>query len=402
MGSRKRGTLPKPRLHKRGHHRLRIDGREFVLGKPGSRQAIERYNAILAAWVEFGEALPEGFTLDPKPQGTIPKPKNEPDDVLTIADLLAVTMAEVGGGKTKTELRSNSRWYRLRKVAAVLEPYAAMPAVEFGPRLLGQIVKTMAQTPMKATRNGEQVTPTETYIREIVTAIKRLFEEAIAREEIPAERLVALNTLTKLPLEGARQSEPVQPVEQDIVEATCAVLPPVAGDLFRFIMFTGCRPSEATAITPAMVDRSQEPWVWQPKNHKTKHKGKCRTIGIGPQARQILKRWISGKGDNDLIFTRSQINRAVTANMVSFSLCKSDREQFNKNDLAKLLHRAIKAAGVPHWTPYQLRHRGLTVIRQEGGRDAAQAQAGHSDGSMTERYARPTLGDAAEIIERVG
>ena len=162
---------------------------------------------------------------------------------------------------------------------------------------------------------------------------------------------MALNTLTKLPLEGARQSEPVQPVEQDIVEATCAVLPPVAGDLFRFIMFTGCRPSEATAITPAMVDRSQEPWVWQPKNHKTKHKGKCRTIGIGPQARQILKRWISGKGDNDLIFTRSQINRAVTANMVSFSLCKSDREQFNKNDLAKLLHRAIKAAGVPHWTP---------------------------------------------------
>lgn len=99
MGTRKRGTLPKPRLHKRGHHRLRIDGREFVLGKPGSRQAIERYNAILAAWVEFGEALPEGFTLEPKTQGKIPKPKNEPDDVLTIADLLAVTMAEVGGGE---------------------------------------------------------------------------------------------------------------------------------------------------------------------------------------------------------------------------------------------------------------------------------------------------------------
>ena len=37
-----------------------------------------------------------------------------------------------------------------------------------------------------------------------------------------------------------------------------------------------------------------------------------------------------------------------------------------------------------------------------GGRDAAQAQAGHADGSMTERYARPTLGDAAEIIEKIG
>ena len=30
MGIRKRGTLPKPRSHKRGHHRLRIDGRELI------------------------------------------------------------------------------------------------------------------------------------------------------------------------------------------------------------------------------------------------------------------------------------------------------------------------------------------------------------------------------------
>ncbi|MGI9460216.1 MAG: tyrosine-type recombinase/integrase [Pirellulales bacterium] len=356
----------------------------------------------MAAWGANNGNLPEGFRLELKAAETIPQPINEPTGVLTVADLLAFTIAEVGAGKTKKQLRNNSRWFRLRKVAAVLEPYAAMPAVEFGPRLLGQVAKTMAQTPMQRTRHGEHVPPTETYIREIVTAIKRIFEEAIAREDLPADRLVALNSLTKLPLEGARQSEPVQPVEQDIVEATCAVLPPVAGDLFRFIMFTGCRPSEATAITPAMVDMSQEPWVWQPKNHKTKHKGKGRTIGIGPQARQILKRWISGKGANDLIFTRSQINRAVTENMISFAMCKSDREQFDKNDLAKMLHRAIKAAGVPHWTPYQLRHRGLTVIRQEGGRDAAQAQAGHSNGDMTERYARPTLGDAAEIIERVG
>jgi hypothetical protein len=41
---------------------------------------------------------------------------------VTIADLLAVTLAEVGAGKTKQQLRTNSRWWRLRKIAAVLEP----------------------------------------------------------------------------------------------------------------------------------------------------------------------------------------------------------------------------------------------------------------------------------------
>ena len=66
MGSRKRGTLPKPWLDKRGHQRLRIGGREFVLSKPGIREATERYNARLAAWVENGETSPEGFTLEPK------------------------------------------------------------------------------------------------------------------------------------------------------------------------------------------------------------------------------------------------------------------------------------------------------------------------------------------------
>ncbi|MEC8737904.1 MAG: hypothetical protein VXX91_06715 [Planctomycetota bacterium] len=52
MCARRIGTLPKPRLHKRGYQRIRVGGRDFTLGKPGSQQADERYKAILAAWAE--------------------------------------------------------------------------------------------------------------------------------------------------------------------------------------------------------------------------------------------------------------------------------------------------------------------------------------------------------------
>ena len=310
-----------------------------------------------------------------------------------MADLLCAAFVDVE--------EKSWRWYLLRRVAVCLEPYANLPAIEFGPRLLGQVAKTMATTPMQATRGGESVPPTKKYVREVIAEIKRIFSDAVAREELPPERLVALDSLKKLPIDNARDSQQRDAVLPDIVEDTCAVLPPVFADLIRFIMLTGCRPAEATGLTPAMLDTKPTTWVARPHQHKNKHRGHDRQFGIGPIARAILKPWLAGKAENDLIFSRSQLNRATTADMIQCST-KTNREQFNKNDLKRLLNRAIKVSGSPHWCPYQLRHRGLTEIRQAGGRDAAQAQAGHSDGSMTERYAKPTLGDAAEIIERVG
>ena len=68
MGCRKQGMLPEPRLHKRGYLRLRVNGQEFVLGQPGSRQADERHKAILAAWGAGGSRLPDDFKIESNPK----------------------------------------------------------------------------------------------------------------------------------------------------------------------------------------------------------------------------------------------------------------------------------------------------------------------------------------------
>ena len=68
MCARTAGTLPKPRLHKRGYQRIRVDGRDFTLGKPGTRQADERYKAILAVWAEGGGNLPDDFKFEKNPK----------------------------------------------------------------------------------------------------------------------------------------------------------------------------------------------------------------------------------------------------------------------------------------------------------------------------------------------
>ena len=401
MGRRSSKAFPEPQLHRaKGLLRLRVDGREFWLGKPGTRQADERRAAILAAWGANGGSLPADFNLNTtKPKKVVPKVAKQITNVITVGDLLEITLSEVGGGKTPEQLRNVARWWILRKVADVLQPYFTTPAAEFGPRLLGDAIRLMANTPMK---NGRGL-PTKKYCREVAAEIRRIFAEAVAREQVPPERLVALNALKKLPTENARDSVERDPVGIEIVEDTCAVLPPVVADLLRFILLTGCRPSEATSATPAVIDTTVTPWVLRPKTHKTKKKGHDRIIQIGPQARAIITRWQSGKQSDELIFSRDDLERATTSNMITLHRLKSDRQEFSRDDFKRYLKRAIAKQGVPHWSPYQLRHTGLTAIREIGGRDAAQAQAGHTDGAITERYTRKTLENAAsEIVEKIG
>ena len=142
--------MPKPRIHKRGYQRIRIGNRDFALGKPGNRQADERYKTILAAWAEGGGRLPDDFQLESEPAKTKSfKPKQHIPvlNQICVADLLCTAFADVE--------EKSWHWYLLRRVAVCLKPYANLPAVEIRPRLLGQVAKTIVIAPMQATRNGE-------------------------------------------------------------------------------------------------------------------------------------------------------------------------------------------------------------------------------------------------------
>ena len=92
------GMLPKPRLYKRGYQRIRVGGRDFTLGKPGSQEADERYKAVLLAWAEGSGNVPDDFKFDPKPkkQKTLKTTKHVPDpDQICVADLLCAAFVNV-------------------------------------------------------------------------------------------------------------------------------------------------------------------------------------------------------------------------------------------------------------------------------------------------------------------
>ena len=97
-----------------------------------------------------GGRLPDDFQLESEPAKTKSfKPKQHIPDLnpICVADLLCTAFVDVE--------EKSWRWYLLRRVAVCLEPYANLPAVEIGPRLLGQVAKTIVIAPMQATRNGE-------------------------------------------------------------------------------------------------------------------------------------------------------------------------------------------------------------------------------------------------------
>ncbi|MEB3209583.1 MAG: tyrosine-type recombinase/integrase, partial [Synechococcus sp.] len=181
----------------------------------------------------------------------------------------------------------------------------------------------------------------------------------------------------------------------------CAALPAVVADLCRFIRLTGCRPGEASRATRQEFDVSAVPWVWRPSRHKTEHHGKSRVIACGPRARAILERWWAGKEPGATVFGKSDLRREA-ANVISIRPAAPADDVFTADDLRQRVERAAARVGVPHWCPYQLRHAGLTAMRQTGGLDAAQAQAGHSDPRITERYAAPDVARQAAAVEAAG
>ena len=391
MGRRKKGVPPTPTVHKKsGQARVRVGKRTIWLGTAGSQQAAENYKEFLGAWGANGSSIPDDFRL--KGSRAIPEVDAPERTVLKVGDLMFNALSSVGAGRTPKELRKQSRWWRLRAVATALEPFSGMPAIEFGPKILNEVA-TQLSTEKKRTKK---------YVREIVSEIRRIFSDAVAREELPAERLVALQALKLRDIKGTK-SKRRQPVPQEDIEATCDQLPPVVADLIRFIALTGCRPSEAMRATQEQFDTTQPTWVWDIPEHKTDEHDIERIVAIGPRCRKILQRWWSGKKPDEFVFSRGDLKRSITRYSVRMRKLKTDGEQFTQEDLRQRVIRAAKKAGVSHWTPYRLRHTGLTEARKHGGLDAAQSRGGQVDSQTVEKhYAAPDISKQVDFAERYG
>src|SRR5262245_41669038 len=166
--------------------------------------------------------------------------------------------------------------------ALVIPLYRSVPAREFGPLAL----KTVRQKMIDADWSRKLV-------NQRVGRIKRVFKWAASEQLVPVTTHMALATVAGLQAgrTTAAELDPVEPISDEVVDATLPHLNRFGGGMRELQRDTGMRPGEVCAIRWCDINMTGEVWFYRPTQHKTRHRGKSRVIALGPKAQAVLKQF---------------------------------------------------------------------------------------------------------------
>jgi hypothetical protein len=167
------------------------------------------------------------------------------------------------------------------------------PATEFGPKRLKALREYMlAAREEKDPKTGQVVKRAgwcRTYTNRQVKRVQLMFRWAASKEMVPASVPAALGTVAGLRRGAARESEPVEPVADELVDATLPHLPPPVKAMVQLQRLTGARGGELFPLRTCDIDMTGDVWKYRPEHHKTAHHDHDRVIFFGPQAQEVLR-----------------------------------------------------------------------------------------------------------------
>lgn len=370
--SRSRSAQPAYQFHISGQARVRLGGKDFYLGKHGAPESYARYYSLLAEYNANGKETP----------GELPVPNAETHQSES-AILVKHIVADYRHNVLPDYEHDAGRHNRLDNLCKLIEArHGDEPANEFGPRKLDGLRQVLLTKGMG--KNGRPNRRQQ--VNEITRYAIAIFERGVAQELIGPDRIVALESLKPLKQGNGEENQAREKVPIEVIAATLPRLSPTMNAMVRLQLATAMRPSEIHRMTPAMIDRSGSVWFYRPTKHKTASKGKTKAVPILEDALHSLAPYLFGDAD-ELCFLTSK------------------GTPWTKDSYRREITKAAKRAGVPHWTPYQIRHLTLQAVRDAQGPEASQALAGHSRISTTERYAQASEAksiEAARVAPRIG
>jgi integrase len=409
--SSKTVSVPKYRHHKgSGQAFVQVKGQRHYLGVWDSPKSKERYAAFVAE-------------LAVKPGDVQPITPANPTTELTIVELcdayltFAKAYYRVDGKPTRTIQGI------LAAIRVLKNLYGRTLVADFGPLCLLAIQADLATK--KLSRN---------YVNKTTSYIKRVFKWGVSRQTIPPSVYTALVTVEGLRLgrSEAKESAPVQPVADDVLEATVPFLPKVMADMVMVQRLTGCRPGEVCQLRPADIDRSGDVWVFKPMRHKTQYRGLDRNVFIGPKAQAILLPYLLRAPESYCFSPMDSVKKHHAelrihrrTKVQPSQQCRKKRhpkklpgESYGRQSYCQAILRAINAANakrtkeaeeagvkpvlLPRWHPNQLRHSAASEIRRQFGLEAAQVSLGHAKADTTQIYAERDSKLAIEVAKKIG
>lgn len=248
------------------------------------------------------------------------------------------------------------------------------------------------------------------HVNDQVERVRGIFRWGVENELVPAAILHGLEAVRALAKgrTDAPEETPILPVPFEVVEATLPRLRPLLRALVRFHLATACRADEAVRLRPCDLDRSATPWRYVPAGHKTEHHERGRVIPVGPKAREAVAELLERTPPDGWLFP--SCGRGVNLGRGDGHLSVSGYRQAIADACCALEYRPARQGrkerlareAIPLWTPLELRHAGLSLIRKRFGLEAAQKVAGHASAKMTEHYAAADWQQAAAAAEQAG
>jgi integrase len=359
---------PSYRLHKAtGQAVITLDGQDHYLGNYGTDASREAYDRTVVSW--------RSGNLAQRAKGT----------VLSVAALVARFLANakaegryIKNGKPTSEI--NCLRVALRPLVKL---YGTMPVGDFTVKNLKLVrVALCERRPPAADGEPWRRHHSGLRCRESVNLdvhrIRRVFRWAEEEELVPEGRWHSLRSLRPLGAGSAmvRESDGVKPVPLRSLAMFLRHCKPREAVLVRFQWLTGARPGEAVQLRMRDIDRSGSVWIYTPMSHKTEHRGKTRTILIGPRAQRVLAPHI--QLDPDAWLFSGHVGH------------------LRENSYSTIVRKVCIDNGIAPWAPNQIRHNTLTNARRSHGIDTASVVAGHSNVATTEIYAEQDVRKAME------
>lgn len=364
---RNSNPVPSYLLHKQsGQARVRVHGRDVLLGPYNSRESRQRYAEILTQ-LTAGKAV----SVPAVSRGAAAA-----DPGVTVNELVAAFLQHADGHYVKDGKQTSEVDCLKSVVRPLVDLFGFLPADEFGPLKL-QVVREQMVVAGWCRNN----------VNRSVSRIRSIFKWGVSREMVNPLTLTRLQSLQPL-LRGrtsAHDNDPKQPATDEQIQAVLPFVSDLVADLIQVQRLTGARAGELLAMTPARLDRSKSVWLFNVAGHKTAHHGHKRTVAIGPKAQRLLAGRLLGLADDDVVFPirRDSYTLAVRR--------------------ACLLHnRRNPGQKILPWTPHQLRHAKAAEVRERHGLEAVQSVLGHSTFAMSEHYAPAVLQRAVAAAAEAG
>ena len=264
-------SLSKYRKHRAsGQAVVTLGGRDFYLGPHGTRASTREYDRLIGEFIASGRSLSFG----------------QPDAAETVVQLAADYLLHA---KTYYGTSATSEYHRIKLVLRpLINLYGRTNTADFGPLQLKAVRESLIS------KGNARKT-----INLSIGRVVRMFRWAVGEGRLSPSVPAALAMVPGLRRgkTTARGTEPVEPVADDVVEATLKCMSAVVADMVRLQRLTGARPNEICLLRPMDVVRDGDVWVSRPESHKTDYLGKERRIMIGPKGQAILEKYLGGASD---------------------------------------------------------------------------------------------------------